>query len=151
MKNKYTLFRRGEVFHLQDSATGKQTSLRTKDETEARSLLNARNEAQRQPVLNLHLARAYWIYARDKRRAEAGEWRVPEARLHFLDLLGGWPGGFLAQRRLRHKCSKGSYQFMFWLIVLAWQFAACDSLQSWQFLKATENWIERTRAVEQRR
>ena len=33
--------------------------LRTKDETEARSLLNARNEAMRQPVLNLHLARAY--------------------------------------------------------------------------------------------
>ncbi|NJM54630.1 MAG: hypothetical protein HC841_00695 [Verrucomicrobiae bacterium] len=59
MKNKYTLFRRGEVFYLQDSATGRQTSLRTKDETEARSLLNARNEAQRQPVLNLHLARAY--------------------------------------------------------------------------------------------
>jgi len=59
MKNKYTLFRRGAVFYAQDSATGKQTSLRTKDETEARSLLNARNEAQRQPVLNLHLARAY--------------------------------------------------------------------------------------------
>ena len=59
MKNKYTLFRRGDVFYVQDSATGKQTSLRTKDETEARSLLNARNEAQRQPVLNLHLARAY--------------------------------------------------------------------------------------------
>jgi integrase len=59
MKTKYTLFRRGEVYYSQDSATGKQTSLRTKDETEARSLLNARNEAQRQPVLNLHLARAY--------------------------------------------------------------------------------------------
>jgi integrase len=59
MKNKYTLFRRGEIFYLQDSATGKQTSLRTKDETEARRLLSARNEAQRQPVLNLHLARAY--------------------------------------------------------------------------------------------
>ena len=59
MKTKYTLFRRGEVFYIQDTATGKQTSLRTKDETEARSLLNARNEAQRQPVLNLHLARAY--------------------------------------------------------------------------------------------
>jgi integrase len=59
MKNKYTLFRRGDVFYVQDSATGQQTSLRTKDETEARSLLNARNEAQRQPVLNLHLARAY--------------------------------------------------------------------------------------------
>jgi hypothetical protein len=59
MKPKYTLFRRGTVYYSQDSATGKQTSLRTKDETEARSLLNARNEAQRQPVLNLHLARAY--------------------------------------------------------------------------------------------
>src|ERR1700677_3297916 len=59
MKTKYTLFRRGEVFYIQDSANGKQTSLRTKDETEAKSLLNARNEAQRQPVLNLHLARAY--------------------------------------------------------------------------------------------
>ena len=59
MKTKYTMFRRGGVFYAQDSATGKQTSLRTKDETEAKSLLNARNEAQRQPVLNLHLARAY--------------------------------------------------------------------------------------------
>src|SRR5271165_6949369 len=59
MKSKFNLFWRGAVFYMQDSATGKQTSLRTKDETEAKSLLNARNEAQRQPVLNLHLARAY--------------------------------------------------------------------------------------------
>jgi hypothetical protein len=58
MKTKYTLFRRGDVFYMQDSANGKQTSLRTKDETEAKSLLEARNAAQRQPVLNLHLARA---------------------------------------------------------------------------------------------
>ena len=59
MKNKYTLFKRGTVYYIQDSESGKQTSLRTKNETEARSLLNARNEAQRQPILNLHLARAY--------------------------------------------------------------------------------------------
>src|SRR5271156_2921616 len=59
MKTKSTLFRRGEMFYMQDSATGKQTSLHTKDETEAKSLLEARNAAQRQPVLNLHLARAY--------------------------------------------------------------------------------------------
>jgi integrase len=59
MQTKYTLFRRGAVYYCQDRTTGKQTSLRTKDEAEARSLLNARNEAQRQPVLNLHLARAY--------------------------------------------------------------------------------------------
>src|ERR1017187_529984 len=58
MKTKHTLFRRGEVFYIQDSATGKQTSWRTKDETEARRLLEARNKAHRQPMLNLHLARA---------------------------------------------------------------------------------------------
>src|ERR1700692_8111 len=39
MKTKYTLFRRGEMFYMQDSATGQQPSLRTKDETEAKSLL----------------------------------------------------------------------------------------------------------------
>ena len=59
MKTKYTLFRRGGIYYSQDSATGQQKSLRTRDEAEASQLLNARNEAQRQPVLNLHLARAY--------------------------------------------------------------------------------------------
>jgi hypothetical protein len=59
MKTRFILFRRNGVFYTENTATGKQTSLRTRDETEAKSLLNARNEAQRQPVLNLHLARAY--------------------------------------------------------------------------------------------
>ena len=34
------MFRRGEMFYIQNSATGKQISLKTKDETEAKSLLN---------------------------------------------------------------------------------------------------------------
>jgi len=59
MKTKFNLLRRNGVFYTEDTTTGKQTSLRTKDETEAKSLLNAKNEAQRQPNLNLHLARAY--------------------------------------------------------------------------------------------
>src|ERR1035438_2209275 len=59
MKAKYTLFRRNGVYYSQDSATGQQKSLRTRDEAEAQKLVNARNEAHRQPVLNLHLARAY--------------------------------------------------------------------------------------------
>src|ERR1700674_995975 len=59
MKTKYNLFRRGAVCNREEPPTGKQASLRTKEETEAKSLLNARNAAQRQPVLNLHLARAY--------------------------------------------------------------------------------------------
>jgi len=79
-----------------------------------------------------------------QRRAEEREWRVPEARLHLLELLGGWPGAFLAQRWLRHKCSKGSYQFVFWLIVLAYQFAAFDSLQHWQLSRAALDRLEAT-------
>ena len=34
---------------------------------------------------------AFHAYRRDKRRAEAGEWRVPESTLHILSLFGGWP------------------------------------------------------------
>jgi integrase len=60
MKTRFILFRRDNgVYYTEDTSNGKQSSLRTRDETEAKSLLNAKNEAQRQPVLNLHLARAY--------------------------------------------------------------------------------------------
>src|ERR1035441_611412 len=59
MKTKYTLFRRNGIYYSQDSATGQQKSLRTRDETEALQLISAHNEAHRQPVLNLQLARAY--------------------------------------------------------------------------------------------
>ena len=89
-------------------------------------------------------ALAYGAYALDKRRARAKERRLSEAALHLMELLGGWPGAFLAQRRLRHKCSKGSYQVVFWLIVLAYQFAAFDSLQEWRLSRAALGRLERT-------
>jgi uncharacterized membrane protein YsdA (DUF1294 family) len=76
---------------------------------------------------------AYWAYAHDKARARAKEWRVSEATLHFLELIGGWPGAFVAQRRLRHKCSKLSYQVVFWALVVTYQVVAFDFLQSWKF------------------
>ncbi len=66
-----------------------------------------------------------------------------EAWLHVTELLGGWPGAFLAQRRLRHKVSKCGYQFVFWLIVLAYQFAAVDSFQNWRYTHAALSYIER--------
>jgi uncharacterized membrane protein YsdA (DUF1294 family)/cold shock CspA family protein len=83
---------------------------------------------------------AYGAYALDKHRARAKEWRLSEAGLHLLELLGGWPGAFLAQRRLRHKCSKVDYQVVFWLIVLTYQVAAFDSLQNWQLFRSALNW-----------
>jgi hypothetical protein len=59
MKLRFTLFRRGGVFYCQDTSTKRQTSLRTRDAGEAQTLLNAKNEAHRQPILNLHIARTY--------------------------------------------------------------------------------------------
>jgi len=77
----------------------------------------------------------YLAYGWDKQQARAKEWRMPEAKLHIMELLGGWPGAFLAQRRLRHKCSKVSYQVVFWVIVLAYQLAAFDSLWDWKWTR----------------
>jgi hypothetical protein len=59
MKSRYALFRRGEVFYCQDTTTGQQTSLRTKDEAEAHTLLHSRNEAHRAPTVSLQIARTY--------------------------------------------------------------------------------------------
>lgn len=58
-------------------------------------------------------------YARDKSAAISGKWRTPEKTLHFLSLVGGWPGAVIAQERLRHKTQKTSFVVIFWLTVLA--------------------------------
>jgi uncharacterized membrane protein YsdA (DUF1294 family) len=79
---------------------------------------------------------SYFAYRGDKRCAEAGEWRTPETILHLLDFFGGWPGGFLAQRKFRHKTSKTTFQLAFWMIVSAHQFVAADSLLGWKMTNA---------------
>lgn len=56
-------------------------------------------------------------YSIDKGRAEKQLYRIPEKRLHLLELLGGWPGALLAQVFYRHKLQKLSYQAVFWAIV----------------------------------
>jgi hypothetical protein len=53
------MFRRGNVFWVQDNATGKQSSLGTKERGEAERLLHAKNEAHAQPIINMQIARAY--------------------------------------------------------------------------------------------
>ncbi|MCD9029282.1 DUF1294 domain-containing protein [Luteimonas sp. BDR2-5] len=66
-------------------------------------------------VLNLL---TFAAYALDKRAAQAGRWRTPEAHLHLLELLGGWPAAWLAQRRLRHKSAKRGYRMVFWTMAV---------------------------------
>jgi len=63
MKQRFILFRRAGVFYCEDTATGKQTSLRTKVEGEAIILLNTKNEATRQPAMNLQIAQVYLQHA----------------------------------------------------------------------------------------
>lgn len=60
----------------------------------------------------------YWS---DKAKATRGAWRTPETTLHLVELLGGWPGALVAQQCFRHKTRKGSYQSVFWLIIIAHQ------------------------------
>ncbi len=60
MKPRFTLFRRAGVYYCQDSVTGKQSSLKTKDKAEASVILNAKNESLRQPQLNVQIARDYF-------------------------------------------------------------------------------------------
>ncbi len=59
----------------------------------------------------------FFAYKIDKRAALANTRRTPESRLHLYEFFGGWPGGLLAQKILRHKNRKPSYQIEFWLIV----------------------------------
>jgi uncharacterized membrane protein YsdA (DUF1294 family)/cold shock CspA family protein len=60
---------------------------------------------------------AFILYWEDKRAAKNGTQRTPESTLQLLSLAGGWPGGLLAQRVFRHKSSKKSFQFVYWLTV----------------------------------
>jgi uncharacterized membrane protein YsdA (DUF1294 family) len=74
------------------------------------------------PVIGLYAlmsAVAFALYSIDKRRARGGQWRISEGTLHLVELLGGWPGAWIAQRVLRHKSSKFSYRIIFWMIVAA--------------------------------
>jgi integrase len=62
MKTRYRLIRRGcrgDTFYSVDSKTGNRTSLSTSDEEAARQVVEAKNQAERQPVLNLQIAKAY--------------------------------------------------------------------------------------------
>ncbi|WP_148716548.1 DUF1294 domain-containing protein [Chitinolyticbacter meiyuanensis] len=71
------------------------------------------------PVWILAISTLTFIgYWRDKDAAERGRRRIPESTLHTGELLGGWPGAWVAQRLFRHKNRKRSYQVVFWFIVL---------------------------------
>ena len=85
----------------------------------------------------------YLVYRSDKHRSATGRRRIPEAALHALALAGGWPGAFVAQRVLRHKTAKISFQLVFWTIVLVHQYLALDSLLGWRLTARAAHFIVR--------
>jgi len=67
-------------------------------------------------VLHIYLgasAVAFLVYAWDKNAARADRRRTPESTLHWIAILGGWPGAVVAQQLLRHKSSKFTFRFVF--------------------------------------
>ena len=81
---------------------------------------------------------AFITYALDKSAAKNNQWRTQEATLHLFALAGGWPGALIAQRLLRHKTKKQSFQVVFWATValncgiLGWLFSSsgADALRA---------------------
>ena len=63
MRQRYRLYRRknGGRYYLHDDATGKQESLGTSDRATAVRLFHSRQEAEKQPAINLQIARAYLV------------------------------------------------------------------------------------------
>jgi integrase len=65
MRQRYRLYRRkkGGRYYIHDDATGKQESLGTSDRATAVRLFHSRQEAEKQPAINLQIARAYLVAA----------------------------------------------------------------------------------------
>jgi hypothetical protein len=60
MKKRYRLVRRGErnTYYCFDTLNNKRTSMETADPQAAQRIIDAKNDALRQPALNLNIARA---------------------------------------------------------------------------------------------
>lgn len=56
MREKFWLCKRGNVYVSLDSETGKRESLRTSNKEHAKQIVEAKNNATRQPALNIAIA-----------------------------------------------------------------------------------------------
>ena len=65
-------------------------------------------------ILTLMSIATFLYYGWDKRQSRIGGWRTPEARLHWLSFLGGWPGALAGQKLFRHKTQKLSFKISTW-------------------------------------
>lgn len=69
----------------------------------------------------------FFMMGADKKKAQAGAWRTPEARLFLFAFLGGAIGGCIGMKVFRHKTKHLKFVIGFPLIALM-QIAALVSL-----------------------
>ena len=61
------------------------------------------------------------FYGYDKVQARNLEWRVQEVTLHFLALIGGWPGALVGMHVFQHKTRKKAFLVPLWGVSVGWQ------------------------------
>ena len=66
-------------------------------------------------IINLLL---FILMGYDKMRAKKDQWRVPEATLFFLAVLGGGLGGLIGMNTFRHKTQHISFWLLFGVSVI---------------------------------
>ena len=52
----------------------------------------------------------FFVYGLDKSKAKAGQWRIPEAHLIFLAVIGGSVGALLGMQVFHHKTRKPKFK-----------------------------------------
>ena len=60
----------------------------------------------------------FLAYGADKYRSKRDRRRIPERTLHWLELLGGWPGALIAANLFRHKRRKRKYVLILTIIII---------------------------------
>ncbi|WP_278183500.1 cold shock and DUF1294 domain-containing protein [Vibrio misgurnus] len=89
----------------------------------------------------------YIMYAKDKNAAQNRKWRTPESTLHFLSLIGGWPGALCAQTQFCHKSKKQPFKTILWLTIFAnigifvWSFTPSGSFLVQKLINQILQWM----------
>ena len=65
-------------------------------------------------------AAAFVIYGVDKRKAIRDKWRIPEATLIGLAVIGGAFGAFIGMRVWHHKTHKWKFRILVPVFLLLW-------------------------------
>lgn len=108
MQTRFTLFKRGLVFYSEDRETGQQRSLKTRDETDAQRILQAKNDAVKLPQMNLVMAKTY-LSAQDPKMITRTWADVfgrfldrnhPKTRMRHERVVRSQPMQFLKDKRL---------------------------------------------------